>query len=174
MFASPVYTTGKRPKAGDGEAAYWLPVLSLYYGHRQGELAQLDRADVVKKSGIWCLQVTETDEDLQEDDRPKSVKTADSVRIVPLHSAVIALGFLDYVGTVKGKRLWPKISPMASVDGPGTGPSGSAVTTVVRVSVCRNSTVYATHGNPPLVVQASSRVEEPLPDARADETPLDH
>jgi hypothetical protein len=30
---------------------------------------------------------------------------------VPIHSAVIALGFLDYVASVKGKKLFPKMKP---------------------------------------------------------------
>ena len=107
LFGSPVYTKGKRPVGGAGEAAYWLPVLALYHGFRAGELAQLDKADVVKRSKVWCLAIRPSVDDQAED--AKSVKTDTSNRVVPLHSAVIALGFLDYFDSVKGKKLFPKI-----------------------------------------------------------------
>ncbi|HZQ01362.1 MAG TPA: DUF6538 domain-containing protein [Reyranella sp.] len=107
LFGSPVYAEGKRPRGGAGEAAYWLPVLALYHGYRAGELAQLDKADVVKRSKVWCLAIRPSEDDQAED--AKSVKTDTSVRVVPIHSAVIALGFLDYVDAVKGKKLFPKI-----------------------------------------------------------------
>lgn len=108
LFGSPVYADGKRPKAGKGEAAYWLPVLALYHGFRAGELAQLDRTDVMKKSGIWCLSIADSAEDEPD---AKSVKTDNSTRVVPIHSAVIALGFIDYVQTIRGGKLWPKMKP---------------------------------------------------------------
>jgi integrase len=107
LFRSPVYSKGKRPSGGAGEAAYWLPVLALYHGFRAGELAQLDKADLIQRSGIWCLKIAPS----YEDEGSKSTKTDDSVRIVPLHKKVINLGFLDYVRTVRGKKLWPKIAP---------------------------------------------------------------
>jgi integrase len=66
----------------------------------------LDTTDVVKKSGIWCLSIRPSAEDAEDG---KSVKTDTSIRVVPIHSAVIALGFLDYVKSVKGKKLFPKI-----------------------------------------------------------------
>ncbi len=46
LFASPVYAEGRRPKAGGGEAAYWLPLLGMYEGARLGELAPLRVTDV--------------------------------------------------------------------------------------------------------------------------------
>ncbi len=101
LFKSPVFSKRKRPRGGAGEAAYWLPVLALYHGFRAGELAQLDKADVIQRSGIWCLKISPS----FEDGDSKSTKTEGSDRIVPLHRAVIALGFLDYVRTVKGKKL---------------------------------------------------------------------
>jgi integrase len=41
----------------------------------------------------------------------KSVKTAESIRIVPLHKRVIELGFLDYVKSLKGTKMFPQIKP---------------------------------------------------------------
>ncbi len=112
LFGSPVYTDGKRPRGGAGEAAYWLPILGLYHGARLGELCQLDLADVVTEHGILCLKIRPSDED--EDGNAKSVKTSESIRTVPVHKAVLALGFLDYVESlrrIKAKKLFPAISP---------------------------------------------------------------
>jgi integrase len=107
LFASPVFTEGKRFIAGGGEAAYWLPVLSLYHGFRAGELCQLDRNDLVQRDGIWCLRIRPSDD--EED--AKSVKTTESIRTVPLHKRLIELGFLDYVKTLKGTKMFPEIAP---------------------------------------------------------------
>jgi integrase len=108
LFASPVFSEGKRFRAAGGEGAYWLPVLALYHGFRAGELCQLDKADLVERDGIWCLRIRPSDE---EDGERKSVKTRESIRSVPLHRRVIELGFLDYVKTLKGAKMFPLISP---------------------------------------------------------------
>jgi integrase len=109
LFASPIYTEQFRPKAGAGEAAYWLPVLALYHGFRAGELCQLDRKDLVQKDGIWCLRIRPSDDD---DEGPaKSIKTKESIRTVPLHKRVIELGLLQYAKTLKGAKLFPMIRP---------------------------------------------------------------
>lgn len=109
LFASPVYAEGKRFKAAGGEAAYWLPVLALYHGFRAGELCQLDKADLVQRDGTWCLRIRPSGDEDEED--AKSVKTTESVRIVPLHRRVIELGFHDYVKTLKGTKMFPMIKP---------------------------------------------------------------
>jgi integrase len=108
LFASPVYTERKRFQAAGGEAAYWLPVLGLYHGFRAGELCQLDRADLVQRDGVWCLRIRPSHEDEAD---AKSVKTAESVRTVPLHKRVIELGFLEYERSLKGTKLFPLIQP---------------------------------------------------------------
>src|SRR5262249_39282094 len=46
LFSSPVFAEGVRPKAGGGEAAFWLPLLGIFTGARLGELAPLTSADV--------------------------------------------------------------------------------------------------------------------------------
>lgn len=45
IFNSPAFQ-GERPKAGAGEAAYWLPLLALYTGARLEELGQLHPDDI--------------------------------------------------------------------------------------------------------------------------------
>jgi hypothetical protein len=39
LFASPVFRQALRPAGGRGEAAFWLPVISLFTGARRSEIA---------------------------------------------------------------------------------------------------------------------------------------
>jgi len=91
---SPVFSSGFRPRAQVGEAAYWVPILFLYSGARPEELCQLGVDDIDCVWGIDFMRIN--------DDKPgTSVKTDSSVRNVPLHPEVIRLGFLDYVKRMK-------------------------------------------------------------------------
>jgi integrase len=103
--------------AADPESAHfcWLPLIGLYTGARVNEVTQLNpQTDIVQdeKSGIWFFDFTdegETDEDVE-----KSMKTESSRRVVPVHSRLIELGFLNYVGRVKAgghKLIFPKWKP---------------------------------------------------------------
>jgi integrase len=91
IFSSPIFTQGFRPSNGAyGEAVYWLPLLAYYTGARVEELAQLYVSDVKQEKGIHYLHIT-------ADKADKSVKNKGSVRKVPLHKHLVALGFIDYV-----------------------------------------------------------------------------
>ena len=111
IFSSPLYTEGFRMKGGRGEAAVWLPLLSLFSGNREEELGQLRVWDVCCRNGIWYLNILETDED---DEANTKVKNSSSWRKLPLHPKVIEAGFLRYVGRLKEAghvRLFPKLTP---------------------------------------------------------------
>jgi integrase len=71
-----------------GEAAYWLPLLSLYTGARPSELCQLTKDDVFQEIGCWIISINNYGR--------KTIKTESSKRKVPLHSELIRLGFTDY------------------------------------------------------------------------------
>ena len=101
IFAGPVHTSGARPRAGAGEAAFWLPILGLYTGARLDELGQLATRDVRKEAGVWFIDITDEGEG-------QSLKTAASRRRVPLHPD-IRDAFLAYVGTLKGTNVFPKL-----------------------------------------------------------------
>jgi len=93
LFGSRVYGEGHRPDAGCGEAAYWLPLLALFTGARQGELAPLTADDMQKdeRTGIHYVVIKEDRE------RGARLKTKSSRRIVPVHPELVRLGFLDLV-----------------------------------------------------------------------------
>lgn len=118
IFSSPVFATGERPMQGRGEAAYWLPLLALFTGARMEELGQLRPGDVVRLSYLdpdgaeqhgWFLNLIEVD---GEDGT--SLKTAESERVIPIHSELVRLGFVDFAlagGEQKRDRLFHLLTP---------------------------------------------------------------
>lgn len=81
----------------------WGPLIGIYSGARLNEIAQLHVTDVRQEDGIWCF-------DLNDDDDRKRLKAAASRRIVPIHSALIKLGVLEFVHQRNGRkehRLFP-------------------------------------------------------------------
>ncbi|WBT39952.1 site-specific integrase [Hyphomicrobium sp. DMF-1] len=108
LFGSPVFTESYRPEAGCGEAAYWLPLLALFTGARQGELAPLTADDVQKdeRTGIDYIEIKEDRE------RGARLKTKSSRRIVPVHPELVSLGFLDVVASRRKDGLRAPIFPL--------------------------------------------------------------
>jgi len=107
MFSGPLFRGEWSPPRSDfGRALYWVPLLLAYTGARLGEVAQLLASEVrcCPDTGVWFLDLRPGDD--------KSVKTGSSVRRVPLHDDLLALGFLDYVQSVPADgRLFPKLQP---------------------------------------------------------------
>jgi integrase len=83
-------------------SGYWLPVLGLFTGARLNELCQLTRSDIGAYDGVPTISIL--DEEIG-----KRLKTAASRRIVPIHSKLIDLGFLDYVSTITSGRIFPEL-----------------------------------------------------------------
>ena len=56
-----IFTHGDRPKAGRGEASFWLPLMALFTGARLNELAPLTAADVKTDvaTGIVFIDIKE-------------------------------------------------------------------------------------------------------------------
>lgn len=79
---------------------FWIPYLGLYTGARRGELLQLNPQDIRGINEVPCFHM----ETLENDDekKAKTQKNESSKRIVPVHSKLIELGFLDFVRNAKG------------------------------------------------------------------------
>ncbi|MGC3963419.1 MAG: site-specific integrase [Rhodocyclaceae bacterium] len=90
LFESDDYRFHKFQTAYD----YWLPILGLFTGGRINELAQLHVADVRQQDGIHIISVL-------DDESSKQLKTTGSRRIVPIHSKLIELGFIDFVDAAR-------------------------------------------------------------------------
>lgn len=70
---------------------FWGCMIALFTGSRKNAIFTLQFKDILQRDGIWCINFIE--------DCPgiKRLKTEDSERLVPMHSVLIKMGFLDYV-----------------------------------------------------------------------------
>ncbi len=74
---------------------FWLPLLGLFTGGRLNELCQLNALDIAQTTdGIWTIDIMD---DEQDRPLPKSLKNRASRRILPIHSELVRMGFLDFV-----------------------------------------------------------------------------
>lgn len=113
LFQSPLYTgcasEDKRHVAGDNfykDAKYWIPLLALYTGARIEELAQALFKDIKREVNVVYLDIN------PHGHSKKSVKTASSIRKVPLHKDVLNAGFMEYIAHLersKAERLFPDL-----------------------------------------------------------------
>jgi integrase len=84
------------------DAKFWLPLVALYSGMRAEEIAQLTVSDLRQIDGIWAFDVNTAAD--------KKLKTAQSSRLVPVHSTLIRLGLLSHADELRASgesRLWP-------------------------------------------------------------------
>ena len=84
---------------------YWIPMILAHSGARIEEICALYREDIESDpgTGLWCFNIRDEKED-------KSIKTTQSWRIIPIHSYLESIGFLDYVKTIPaGTRLFPDL-----------------------------------------------------------------
>lgn len=99
------------PWAKKSPHAWWGPILGLHTGARVGEVAQLKVADVFDEGGIWCLHFCITPD--ANGEITQTLKGASSVRVVPIPSAVLDMGFLEFVEDARRHghtRLFPNLS----------------------------------------------------------------
>lgn len=100
----------------------FVPLIALYSGMRLEEICQLYKTDIKQTScGIWYFDVTTVI--TSADDKParsstddeKKLKNDTSKRQVPLHPLLTSLnlGFLDYVDSVRGDRLFPELKKIS-------------------------------------------------------------
>lgn len=94
---------GTLKEDAEGSAArWWVPHLLLYTGARLEEMCQLQKEDIKQLHGIWFFDVNR--------EGSKRLKTENSERLVPVHSRLLNMGWLDYVDSVEGQHLFPELS----------------------------------------------------------------
>ena len=79
-------------------AIRWVPLLCATSGARVSEMAQLRAEDVFQRDGMHVMKLT--------DEGGGSLKNANSERVIPIHSAVINAGFLDFVQGKQGPLFY--------------------------------------------------------------------
>lgn len=104
LLGHEIWQKGSLPKDSKaGElAAYWVPLLGIYTGARCSELCQLMVHDIDTKATIPTIRITDMGEG-------QNVKSKAGHRTIPIHSELIRMGFLDYVKSVEGEKLWPEL-----------------------------------------------------------------
>lgn len=108
----------------------WLPWLLCFTGARISELAELRRRDVRERDGVMVLDIAPT--------AARAGKNAIAQRMIPLHPALVAEGFLEYVASLPAGPngpLLPSIAPdpRGSRIHPATVQSGRWVRNVVGI-----------------------------------------
>lgn len=89
---------------------YWLPVLALYTGARINELAGLATDEVLQDNGTWVIDIQ-----FRQNKDNHRLKNIASIRRIPVHPQLIALGLLDFVALRKKQRHWrlfPELSQL--------------------------------------------------------------
>lgn len=101
ITTSALYDKSKHSRRGANTASrWWLPLLGLWTGARVGELTQMHLSDIREIDGILCA-IVDDEEEMEKAKRTKRLKTQAARRIFPIHSALIDLGFEDYVSQVR-------------------------------------------------------------------------
>lgn len=82
---------------GKSDMRYWLIMIGRYTGARMNEICQLKPEDVTSE----VIHI-----------RGDVLKTANAKRSIPIHSKLIDLGILDWVGKCTGERLFSEWKPV--------------------------------------------------------------
>jgi hypothetical protein len=91
--------------ADEADPLFWMPLMSYLMGPRMAEAAQAGPDDVQCDQGIAYLIVRQALGD--------SVKSENATRKIPVHPALIELGFLELVSRAKergDRRLFPSLT----------------------------------------------------------------
>ncbi|MCZ8187093.1 MAG: integrase [Beijerinckiaceae bacterium] len=90
IFGADIFKAGARPIAGGEEASFWFPLIGLLSGARLSEIAQLRVMDLAqdRESQTWFFDIGTGG--------GRRVKNDGSVRKVPVHFHLIALGLIEY------------------------------------------------------------------------------
>lgn len=98
LFATPLFIDPASWATGEerafDETLFWIFLLALTSGARLEEVGQAAIADVREDGDIVYLDIGEHVQDA--DAASKHVKTAESVRLVPIHQRLLDLGFIHY------------------------------------------------------------------------------
>lgn len=81
---------------------YWIPLLLRYLGARLNELCGLHASNIIQIDNTPSVVINDEIEG-------QRVKNNNSMRVIPLHPELIRLGFLEFVESKSGGRLFPEL-----------------------------------------------------------------
>jgi integrase len=89
----------------------WLPWLCCLTGARLSEACQGTKEDVTEMDGVMVLRIHD-DAATDGHGGVQSLKNAESRRVIPVHPALVAEGFLEYVNALPARSpLFPDAKP---------------------------------------------------------------
>ncbi|HCL3996436.1 tyrosine-type recombinase/integrase [Pseudomonas aeruginosa] len=86
---------------------FWLPLLARFTGARLEELCQLHTADFIETQGTPCIRINDSQDG-------QKLKNQSSRRTLPIHPALITIGLLEYVESIRASsvtRVFPDLEP---------------------------------------------------------------
>jgi len=83
---------------------YWMPRIALTTGMRANEILQLLVKDIRCHEGIWYMDINENID--PHTGFKKKLKTANSVRKVPIPNVLLELGFMKFINNIDEGRLF--------------------------------------------------------------------
>ena len=111
IFNDALFTKHELPEGARGDAGVWLPLLALFAGARQAEIAGLRASDITQEAGLRSLVMRI----VADQKAGRRLKNKSSERVVPVHPQLVKLGFLKHVEKRRseGERAWlfPTVAP---------------------------------------------------------------
>lgn len=86
---------------------FWLPLLARFTGARLEELCQLHTADFIETQSTPCIRIDDSHDG-------QKLKNQSSRRTLPIHPALISIGLLEYVESIRVSgvtRVFPDLEP---------------------------------------------------------------
>lgn len=111
LFAGAPFTSDARKKSVHGDARFWIPIIALFTGARQSEIAGLELRDIQLQDGVSFFWIASND--------VRRIKSNSSVRKIPIPQAIIDLGFFDYINFVKKSQDETRVFPTVRYDKSG-------------------------------------------------------
>ena len=105
---------------------------------RLSEIVDAHTRDIVLMDRVWVIKISK-----KHRSPDQRLKTKVSIRIVPLHSALLAEGFLDYVDSVGDGPLFPQITLDAygRRNGKISSPLSKWLRNVVEIQIRRSPSI---------------------------------
>jgi len=113
IFSAPIYSGClndgygfARPGLNKPQRArFWIPLIALFSGMRMGEIVRLRKVDIKVVDDTHCFVVSSQ---VRAEDSGNRLKNQAATRKVPIHSTLLALGFLKFVDS-KSDLLFDEI-----------------------------------------------------------------
>lgn len=92
----------------DDDALFWICMIGLFHGLRANEIATLETTHIIQVHGTTCIDL-KLPKALVNGERNGSSKTIP--RKIPLHPALIQIGFPDYVASLPTGMIFYELTP---------------------------------------------------------------